>query len=242
MGVIFGVIIAIVFITQIIEFIFGNFGSILDAISGLQIGLLAAFVVITIIFVALSMEGYFPEDFQSKESKKRIKAGDKVLDKEKKDSKRFVKPGEEIFGGVLGLIVGMIFIIQPIPAIISLVDPEFRLFLQFAGIFMMVEGALDLSRGLIGNRQINSHQVIHGVTVAVKLLSISVVILMMNRPEIFPIIIIEQPSGSLVNIGVAPQFYNLFRGIAGLVIALVVLSTIDNSYKIYKLEKFKTSK
>lgn len=237
---VFGLIIAIVFITQIIQFIFGDFSSILDAISGLQIGLLAAFVVITIIFVALSMEGYFPEDFKSKESTKRVKTKGQVVVKDKKDTKRFVKPGEEIFGGVVGLIIGMIFITQPIPAIMNLIDPVFRLFLQFAGIFMMAEGALDLSRGLIGNRQINAHQVIHGVTIAVKLMSISVVILMVNRPEIFPIIIID--GSNITNIGIAPEFYNLFRGIAGLIIALIILSTLDNVYKIYKLEKFKASK
>jgi hypothetical protein len=62
---------------------------------------------------------------------------------------------------------------------------------------------------------------------------------MLNRPEIFPIIVFEQPSGALTNIGIAPGFYGLFRGIAGVIIAFVALSTIEDLYKIYKLERYK---
>jgi hypothetical protein len=64
----------------------------------------------------------------------------------------------------------------------------------------------------------------------------------MNRPEIFPILVVNEPGDALINIGISPEFYNLFRGIAGLVIALVVLSTIEDFYRIYKAEKYKNFK
>jgi len=236
---VFSLIIIISVIIQIVNLVFGNFDTIWDGIMGIQIGLLIAFAVITIIFVALSMEGYFPEDFMSKkELEKREKEPGRAVEKEK-PLKPFIKPLGEIIGGSLGLIFGVFLIVQPLPFIFSIMDIEFRLFLQFAGIFIIVEGVLDIIRGLIGYRQPLVHQVIHAITVGVKLASISVVILMMNRPDIFPILVVEQPSGVLTNIGLAPGFYGLFRGIAGLIIVIVALSTIDNFYKIYKLESYK---
>lgn len=232
-------IILITVIVQVVNLVFGNLEAIWDGIVGIQIGVLIAFAVITIVFVVLSMEGYFPEDFMSKkELEKREKEAERTVDKEK-PLKPFIKPIGEIIGGSIGLIFGVFLIAQPIPYIFNLIDSLFLLYLQFAGIFMIVEGSFDIIRGLIGNRQPLAHQIIHVFTVGVKLASISVIVLMLNRPDIFPILVVEQPSGVLTNIGLAPGFYDLFRGIAGLLIALVVLSTLDNFYKIYKLEKYK---
>ena len=79
LGIVFAVIFVIALISQVIDFVFGNVG-ILELLGnifqGIQIGFLFAFVIISVIFVALSMEGYFPEDFKSKkirdEEKQRI--------------------------------------------------------------------------------------------------------------------------------------------------------------------------
>ena len=251
LGFVFAVIVGISIISQVIDFIFGNIdiGEFIgNMIQGIQIGFLSAFAIITIIFVVLSMEGYFPEDFKSKKvregEKQRLETarekGISISEIEKKPLKPYIKPVGEIIGGAFAIVIGILFLIQPIPAITSLIDPEFLLYLQFAGLFILTEGILDLSLGLIGNRQMIAHQIIHGITIAVKLASISVVILMMNRPEIFPIIIVEEPGEALINIGVAPEYYVLFRTIAGLIIALVALSTIEDFYKIYKAERYKS--
>jgi hypothetical protein len=239
-AVVFGVIVGIVIISQILNLIFGNIGSFLDAISGIQWGFLAAFAIISVIFVALSMEGYLPEDFQSKRA---VKVDDElqVSIKDRKPAKKIIKPAEDIIGGAIGIIFGMVLIIQPIQAIKAIIHPEFLVLLQIAGLFMITESGLDLSRGLIGNRQIRAHQILHGLTIIVKLSSISVIIMMMNRPDIFPILIVEEWGQPLINIGVAPEFYGLFRGIAGLIIAIVALTTIENMYKIYKLENYTKS-
>ncbi len=241
-AVVFGVIVGIIVISQIINLIFGNTGSFLDAISGIQWGFLAAFAVISIVFVALSMEGYLPEDFQTKKTMEHAIKDVQVSVKERKPAKKIIKPAEDIIGGVIGIVFGMILIIQPIQALNAVIHPEFLVLLQLAGLFMIGESSLDLTRGLIGNRQLRAHQVLHGVTIVIKLASISVIVLMMNRPEIFPILIVEEWGQPLVNIGVSPQFYGLFRGIAGLLIAIVALTTIENMYKIYKLETYTKSK
>ena len=236
---VFSLIIIISVIVQVVNLVFGNFDTIWDGIMGIQIGLLIAFAVITIIFVVLSMEGYFPEDFMSKKELEKRKEEYGKVDEQEKPKKPFIKPVGEIIGGSIGLIFGVFLIVQPLPFLFSLIDGEFLLFLQFAGIFMIIESGLDITRGLIGNRQPQAHQIVHVFIIAVKLSSISVIIMMMNRPEIFPILIAQNPGEALINIGIAPEFYGLFRIIAGVLIAIVALSTIENFYKIYKLESYK---
>jgi len=251
LGIVFAVIIGISIISQVIDFVFGNVdvGEFIgNIITGIQIGCLSTFAIITIIFVGLSMEGYFPEDFKSKkireEEKQQLEIarekGIPISEIKKKPLKPYIKPVGEIIGGFIAIVGGIFLIILPIPAITNLVDSEFLLYLQFAGVFILIEGILDLNRGLIGNRQMLTHQIIHGITIAVKLASISVVILMMNRPEIFPILLVNDPTEALINIGIAPEYYALFRGIAALIITLVALSTIEDFYRIYKAERYKS--
>jgi len=252
LGIVFAIVVGISIVSQVIDLIFGNvdFWEFLwNIIQGVQIGFLVSFAILTIVFVALSLEGYFPEDFKSKKIRekerqqleKAQKEGIPISEITKRPVKPYIKPIGEIIGGVFGIIFGIFIILQPIPAIFnsSLINPEFLLFLQFAGLFILTEGILDLSRGLIGNRQMIAHQVIHVIIIGVKLASISVVILMMNRPEIFPILIVSEPGDALINIGIAPKYYALFRGIAGLIIAIVALSTIEDFYRIYKAERYK---
>ncbi|MCK4371343.1 MAG: hypothetical protein KAW03_09765 [Candidatus Lokiarchaeota archaeon] len=250
LGIVFAVIFGIVLISQIIDFVFGNVsigGLIGNIFQGIQIGFLSSFAIISVIFVALSMEGYFPEDFKSKEIREKERKqleiarekGIPISEIKKKPVKPYIKPVGEIIGGAIGIIIGIVLIVQPIPAINDVINSEFLLYLQFAGLFIFSEGVLDISRGLIGNRQMVMQQVIHGITIVVKLASISVIILMMNRPDIFPILIVDDPTDALINIGLAPEYYALFRGLAGLLMALVALSTIEDFYKIYKAEKYK---
>ncbi len=250
LGIVFAVVIGITLITQVIDFILGNLdiGQFIGNIfQGIQVGCFSTFAIITIIFVALSMEGYFPEDFRSKKEREKYKEqieiarekGIPISEIKKEPIKPYIKPVGEIIGGSIGIIAGIFFIIQPIPAITILIAPVFLLYLQFAGIIMLTEGILDLSRGLIGNRQMFAHQIIHGITIGIKLASISVVILMMNRPDIFPILVVNEPGDALINIGIAPEFYTIFRGIAGVIIAIIVLTTIEDFYRIYKAEKYK---
>ncbi|MFX1391629.1 MAG: hypothetical protein ACFE9Z_16310 [Promethearchaeota archaeon] len=248
LGGLFGLVVVVTLITQIIDIVFGNagFGEFVGNIfQGMLIGGLFSFTAVTLIFVGLSMEGYFPEDFKSKKEYEKYKKQLELAREEgipdseikKMPTKPFIKPVGEIIGGVLGIIFGVFLITQPIPAITSLIDPEFLLYLEFAGLFCLIEGVLDLSRGLIGNRQMFAHQIIHGLTIGVKLASISVIVMIMNRPDIFPILVVE--SGILTTIPLAAEFYGLFRGIAALLIVLVTLSTIEDMYKIYKAEKYK---
>ncbi len=251
LGIVFAVIIGISIGSQVIDIIFGNVDIgefFVNIFQGIQIGCLSTFAIITVIFVALSMEGYFPEDFKSKKTREEEKQqleiarekGILISEIKKKPLKPYIKPVGVIIGGFIGIIGGIFLIILPIPVVRVLIAPEFLTYLQFAGIFILIESILDLNRGLIGNRQMVTHQILHGITIGVKLASISVVILIMNRPEIFPILFVDGDTNTLVNIGISPEYYGIFRGIAGLIIALVALSTIEDFYRIYKAEKYKS--
>jgi len=248
--ILFLVIIAVNIIIPIINVIFDNISAdeIVESIAtGLQAGLFGSFAVVTIIFVALSMQGYFPEDFKSKkslkdEAKQVELAKERGLAYQTKDGKPlkpFIKPVGEIIGGIVVISIGLFLFIQPIPGLNELIDPEFLLLVRFGSLFIITEGFLDMTRGLIGNRQVSTHQIIHIITIIVKLTSISIAVLMMMRPEIFPIIIYSESSDVFQNIGIKPEFYNTFRAIAALVITGIALSTIENFYNIYKLQKYR---
>ena len=250
LGIVFFIIVLINIIISILDVVFDNtsVGNIFENFStGLLMGFLGSFVVISIIFVALSMEGYFPEDFKSKKTLKDEKRqvelakerGLAYKTKAGEPLKPFISPPGEIIGGLIVIGIGLFLFIQPIQGLNNLIDPEFLLLVRFGSLFIITEGILDLTRGLIGNRQVNTHQIIHGIIILVKLSSISIAVLMMMRPEIFPIIVVDEPTETFKNIGIAIEFYGVFRVIATLVIMATVLGTIENFYKIYKLQNYK---
>jgi hypothetical protein len=244
---VFFIIVIINIIIPILNVVFNStsVGEIFENVSsGLFLGFLGGFAAITVIFVALSMEGYFPEDFKSKktledEERQAELAKERGLAYQTKDGKPlkpFISPPGEIIGGLIVIGIGLFLFIQPIQGLNNMIAPEFLLLVRFGSLFILAEGILDMSRGLIGNRQVDAHQIIHGITIVVKLSSISIAVLMMMRPEIFPILIIDN---GIQNIGIAPEYYGVFRVIATLVIMATVLGTIENFYKIYKLQNYK---
>ena len=208
-------------------------------VTGIQSGLLFSFTIVTIIFVVLSMEGYFPEDFQSKKDQKKQRELVEQAAEEGlpisitgKVVKPFIKPIGEIIGGGIAIIFGLIFFIQPFPAVIFF--PEFLLLLRGFGLIWITEGCLDISRGIIGNHHPEKHQVIHGFLIVVKLAAVPLLVILMNQPEIFPLF-----SEAWVHIGIPVEFYDEYRGIVAIVIAIVCLTTIEDIYRIVKLQKYK---
>ncbi|MFX1586553.1 MAG: hypothetical protein ACFFC1_00235 [Promethearchaeota archaeon] len=196
--------------------------------SGIQSGLFISFAIISIIFVGLSMEGYFPEDFKSKKQAEkeqiRLEAG--------LPPKPFIKPVGEIIGGGIGLIIGVLFVFQPFPT--YLFELEFLLLLRFFGIFMITSGSLDITRGILGNTQPSTHQVIHIIKIGLKLGIIPFLIILMNRPDIFPWF-----SEPWVPIGIPPEFEGFYRiGMIALIV-FVTLLNLDDIYKIWKIQKYK---
>ncbi|MFW9771851.1 MAG: permease prefix domain 1-containing protein [Candidatus Thorarchaeota archaeon] len=230
--IVFAIIIILNVIGLILNIVSGtttDLGELLGGlIGGVQSGLFVAFAIVSIIFVALSMEGYFPEDFKSK----------KELDKKALrvemglPPKPFIKPVGEIIGGGIGLVVGVLFIFQPFPA--GLFIAEFLLLLRIFGIFMILASSFDITRGIIGNRQPLTHQIIHLIKIILKFGVIPFLIILLNRPDIFPWF-----STPWIHVGIPPEFHVAYRSGMIVLVVIIALTSIDEIYKIWKLQKYK---
>jgi uncharacterized membrane protein len=242
LGAFFAVIVILVVIGLIISFFAGSgtFKSLVGGlITGIQTGLLFSFTIVTIVFVALSHEGYFPEDFKSKKEQKLMKElRGKEIEKGistqplEKPLKPFIKQGGTIVGGGIGLIFGIILLSQPFPTNMFL--PDFLMILRIFGLLTMLESSLDISRGIIGNRRPSTHQALHAILIPLKLSVIPLLGILMNHPEIFPWF-----SEPWIHVGIPVEAYGLYRGIFALIIAITCLTTIENIYNIIKIQKYK---
>ncbi len=243
LSTVFAIIVSLVIIGMIVTFFTGNgsFETLVGGlITGIQTGLLLSFTIVTIVFVALSHEGYFPEDFKSKKEQKLMKQlREQEVEEEgtisqtlKQPLKPFIKPAGEIIGGGIGLVFGIILLSQPFPTYMFF--PDFLMILKIFGLITMLEGSLDISRGIIGNRRPNTHQVLHMITILFKLSVIPLLVILMNRPEIFPFF-----SEPWIHVGISVEFYDEYRVILGVIIALTCLLTIENIYNIIKIQKYK---
>ena len=243
LSTVFAIIVGLVIIGLIVSFFTGHssFGTLVGGlITGIQTGLLLSFTIVSIIFVALSMQGYFPEDFKSKKEQKlmkqlreqEIEEGIPASQTPKQPLKPFIKPVGQIIGGGIGLIFGIVFLSQPFPTYMFF--PDFLMIARIFGLVIMVESSLDISRGIIGNRRPKTHQVLHIITIPFKLSVIPLLIILMNRPEIFPVF-----SEPWIPIGISVEFYDEYRAIIGVIIAIVCLTTIENIYNVFKIQKYK---
>lgn len=236
-SIVFTIVIALTFLAQVVTAVFegfnlGNF--IAGLVEGIQLGLLFSFTIITIIFVVLSMEGYFPEDFKSKKQLKKEKlAVEGVI-----PIKPFIKPVGEIIGGGIQIIIGVVFIIQPFP--VTLLNPNFLFLLRIFGLFIIGEGTSDMTRGIIGNRQPGTHQIIHLITLFIKAISIPFVIILMNHPEIIPWLQYDNVTDTFINIGMSPEFYDAFRWGMIAIIVIIILTGIEDLYRVFKIERYRT--
>ncbi len=243
------VIIAIAIFSTVLNVMTGNLEEALSFFGYFNyfMGFFSAFTIVSIIFVVLSMEGYFPEDFKSerelkKEARRLEIAREKglpIAPRTGKPLKPFISPIGEIIGGIIVVSIGIFLITLPIPGLFNLMNPEFLLILRIFGMFTLIEGVLDTTRGVIGNYQVKTHQVIHIITIGVKLAVIPLAVILWSRPDIIPFLIWDDSTNTLVNIGVAPEFYDFCRNIMVLIIVITIVVPIEDIYKIIKLEKYK---
>lgn len=230
--IVFAIIIILNVVALILNIVSGtttDLGELLGGlIGGVQSGLFVAFAIVSIIFVALSMEGYFPEDFKSKKERDkkalRVEAG--------LPPKPFIKPVGEIIGGGIGLVVGVLFIFQPFPT--GLFIPEFLLLLRIFGVFMIIASSFDITRGIIGNRRPLTHQIILVIKIILKFGVIPFLIILLNRPDIFPWF-----STPWIHVGIPPEFQVAYRSGMIVLVVIIALTSIDEIYKIWKLQKYK---
>ena len=211
LGILSAVVIVVYVVFMIINIVTGNFQ--FDFL-GILLGLTGVFTIVTLIFVALSMEGYLPEDLKTKEERK-------------KDSSTFIQPSGMIVGGIIQMAIGLIFIIQPNTDFTHLIEPEFLALLRIFGVLVITEGCLNLIRGVIGNQQITNHQIIIGVKIALNFLTIPLFVILMEQPELVPFVPFEK---------------FLISWFFGFLIFMVVIGAISDTYKAVRLERYRKIK
>jgi len=242
--IVFTVLASVFTFTFILNLISGNFEDAFNFV-GYTLGFFASFTIITAIFVALSMEGYLPEDFISKEEKqKKEKAlqkakemGMPISPKTGKPMKPFVNKWEKLIGGAIGAIIGIILITQPVPGFFALMDAEFRLYLLLIGVLSLIDALTTITRGILGNTRVEIHQAIQIFTIVLKIVAIPILILIFMRPEIVPIIYWN--GSTFIDMGIPIEFYGSFRITLGILTAIFSISIAANVYETVKLERYK---
>ena len=211
LGILSVVVVMVNVVFMIINIVTGNFQ--LDFV-GILLGLAGVFTIVTLIFVGLSMEGFLPEDLKTQEERKR----------DKKELSTFIHPTGMIVGGIIQMAIGLIFIIQPSTDFILQIEPEFLALLRIFGVFIISEGCLILIRGVIGNQQVTKHQIIIGIKIFLSIMTIPLLVVLMERPDLVPFVPFEK---------------HLISWFFAFVIFLVVIGAISDTYKAVTLEKYR---
>ena len=254
-----GIVCGIIIVLNIVLFVLNLVtAGLLGDLSFSFTSIFIAFTVITVIFVALSMEGYFPEDFaSSSETKKKEKEmargkalGLPISPKTGEQLKPFMKPGGKIAEGIFGIVFSMIFFALPIiisnviaeltlRGFTASINTDIYLYIRIWAIIGIIEGGLNLCRGIIGNQQASIHQGILGIIMGTKIANAMVMIFVALRPEIIPWLYWDEPTGVVILATIAPEFYSLAKGIIILIAVIVFLTLIEDVYWIAKLERYK---
>jgi len=227
LGILSAVVVMVYVVFMIINVVTGSFQ--LDFV-GILFGFTGIFTIVTLIFVGLSMEGFLPEDLKTQEERKR---GNKKLSIAEKNGwpispstgkplKPFIQPTGMIVGGIIQMAIGLIFIIQPETDITHLIEPEFLALLRIFGVFIISEGGLHLIRGIIGNQQVTKHQIIIGIKIFLSIMTISLLVVLLEKPELVPFVPFEK---------------HLISWFFAFIIFLVVIGVISDAYKAETIEK-----
>jgi hypothetical protein len=244
-----GIVLLLVVIGYVIGFVITLFRGRAGEIEAFNIftSVLASFSIVTFIFVALSMEGYLPDDFKSKKQlekdKRKIekaKAEGKPLHpKTGKPLKPIVKPGEKIAGAIFNFIIGVLFVMIPIPLLRDNLHPNFLILMQIAGLFMIGDGVITLTRGVLGNDNISGQQVTLVLMAGLKFASIWLFYLFWSQPEIVRIVFVVNPPGVWQVTALSTEFYTAYQNIWLLAIIIQIISACYDMYKSGSITKYK---
>jgi len=172
----------------------------------------------------------------------------KALRKQKLEDakqKRLVKKtqpvtiGELIFGTSAGIIFGLLLIIQPF-SVTGLMEPAFLNWLKLFGFLVFVSGLFDLIRLVIGVSNYTGQQVFLIIGAIYNISYIPVFLLLLNQPEIFPILFFSGGNISIIPLDPSNIAYIVYFWIIIAIIIGIVGGMIGNFVKVSKYSKLKT--
>ncbi|MBN2156618.1 MAG: hypothetical protein JW776_11295 [Candidatus Lokiarchaeota archaeon] len=244
LGIVIGVIVGINIIGFIINVlenpgdnsVYSDLWSIFSASWG-------ALFIVTVIFVALSVEGYLPEDFKKAKGRYQLKSipSDKADTLEKLDRQweekrpKQVKPplkrGELLVGGIIALIFGIIMLAQG-PGISNYLGPEMSRWLQIAGLFTIIGGFIKVNQSIIDLTNYTAQRILIIMGTIVDLVFIPFLLKLGEAILSVPVVHALQVTDLEVYnaIGLA------FKVVIGVSIFGTVIGTISNIYKVITLQ------
>ena len=161
-------------------------------LGGLWSSILPILVVVTIIFVALSMQGYLPQDLgQETEKIKHSIREEMNIEFNTQKSLKKVKPpintksllGDAIWGAFWALMM----IIQPIEAINAQFTLEFLEFMRLCGVLGMAEAIIQLFQVFGGIQRVHTQQLLLIGLIVVQILYIQRFLWAIDSPEVLRI-------------------------------------------------------
>lgn len=180
----------IVFFAQLISKPFWeNFSGML---AGLWSSILPIVVVVTLIFVALSMQGYLPKDFDQGMGKVKHSITKEIkVEFETQKSLKKVKPpintksllGEAIWGAFWSLMM----ILQPIESINLYFTPDFLEYIRLLGVLGLVEAGINLFQVFTGIQHVRTQQLLLMGMIAVQILYIQRFVWALDTPGVLRI-------------------------------------------------------
>lgn len=211
-----------------------------DLFSGLFNGFIYGAVLVTVLFVVFSMEGFLPEDF--KEMSERNKQETKTLVdkpempwKTSKKPKPPIKRGDLIAEGIFGSIWGILLMTMPFPSINEYLGPQMVEWLIIAGVFSFLGAIISIIRSLIGVNMINGQRVLIGLNAVVD-------IAFAPRWLYFGAAVLSVPAVQELPIDVIDTLEWIFSYFPILVIIGITIGVISAIYTIatlrYKHEKY----
>lgn len=165
--------------------------------SGTVLGIVFGFVIVSIVFVQLSMNGFLPEDLKKMTEEKGTpstkveKTKVELAKAEKKAEKKGIleSQGSYIFTGILAITGGFFLLLYPIATLSAVEeyvrpDPEaFVQWLRLIGALILAQGVFRFGQALAGENQ-RWHQVMMLLHIAASCLFIPLVLQLQYNPEI----------------------------------------------------------
>ncbi|NVM54387.1 MAG: hypothetical protein HWN66_11850 [Candidatus Helarchaeota archaeon] len=203
---------------------------------------------ISVIFVWLSYEGYFPEDlknvFKLKTKLKaeaqqppKVRIEKPAVKKPKKEyPKRLDKPHNLIIGGIVALVWGVIAVWQPFPEWTPMIDPQFLLWVRVIGFTWIFLGIVGIVHGIFVSWSYDANKALYPLRAILNLISIPIIVLFLMNPQLFPIPIWSESTGFQV-LSIAPNFYWIYYLVFSLILIGTLVGAIQKFYKGIRLQE-----
>ncbi len=240
-GIVISVIVGANIIALIIDAVENGWNlEFLSYVDGIFSSALGAFLIVTIIFVVLSVEGYLPEDFTRSKYKTKVKStpSEKLRIATKK-IKPPLKRGELLVGGIIALLVGLAMWAEVwvyFPFVVE-IGSDMTWWIQRAGIFTLIGGIINLMQLMMDLTNYAVQRVLIAIHTIMDLVFIYFIV------DFLPIITHLTPTSDPILFDISQLNPSLYDGILigvkvmiGISIFGTIVGSISNIYKAITLK------